>query len=163
VAPLQRRSHPMWEFTGVRDSTRLRNGCLTVEELDRCVNQLLGGTQGALWLMDDLQLLYERDEDARIQILSKMPACDTRGPLAASSGQPDLARSEGPTRHRKLMLPSDSKDEAQDWVPLAERMRQAPLVLHRSSALLSVPSPEAGTSTIAAGAGEMPGVPSTSS
>jgi hypothetical protein len=56
----------MWEFTGVRDSTRLRNGRLTAEELDRCVNQLLGGTQGALWLMDDLQLLYECDEDARI-------------------------------------------------------------------------------------------------
>jgi hypothetical protein len=48
VAPLQRRSHPMWAFTGVRDSTQLRKGRLTTEELDRRANQLPGGTQGAL-------------------------------------------------------------------------------------------------------------------
>jgi hypothetical protein len=54
----------MWEFMGVRDSTRLQKGRLNVEELDRCVNQLLGGTQGALWLTNDLQLLHERGEDA---------------------------------------------------------------------------------------------------
>jgi hypothetical protein len=48
VAPLQRCSHPMWAFTGVRDSTRLRKVRLTAEELDRRANQFPEGTQGAL-------------------------------------------------------------------------------------------------------------------
>jgi hypothetical protein len=114
---------------------RLRKGRLTAEELDQHVNQLLGGTQGALWLTDDLQLLHERGEDARVQILSKMPACNARGPLAASSGQPDPADLEGPRHRRKLMLPSNSEDEAEDRVPLVEKIRQAPIVLHHSPAL----------------------------
>jgi hypothetical protein len=61
------------------------------------------------------------------------------------------------------MLPSDSEDEAQDRVPLAERIRQASLVLHHSPALQSVLATGAGTSIVAVGAGGMPRAPPTSS
>jgi hypothetical protein len=65
VAPLHRRGRPMWAFTGVRDSTHLRKGHLNESELDRRVNQLLGGTQGALWLTEDLRPLHECSDDVR--------------------------------------------------------------------------------------------------
>jgi hypothetical protein len=44
VVPLQRRDHLMLAFMGVTDSTRLWKGRLNEAELDRCINQLLGGT-----------------------------------------------------------------------------------------------------------------------
>jgi hypothetical protein len=116
----------MWVFTRVRDSTRLRKGRLSANELDWRVNQLLRGTQGALWLMDGLQFLRERSDDARAQILGEMPVCDAYGHFAASPNQPDPIDSEGPRRRRQLVLPFDIEDEAQDWVFLVERIRQAP-------------------------------------
>jgi hypothetical protein len=48
VVPLQHRSHPMWKFTGARETTRLRKGRLEEAELDRCINQLLGGSIGVM-------------------------------------------------------------------------------------------------------------------
>jgi hypothetical protein len=44
VAHLQHHDHPMWAFTCVRDSTRLRKGRLDEAEMDRRIKQLLGGT-----------------------------------------------------------------------------------------------------------------------
>jgi hypothetical protein len=114
VAPLQRRDHLMWAFTGVRDSTRLRKGRLSIAELDQRVNQLLRETQGALWLTEDLQLLHEHSDDIRAQILGKMPACDVRRPIAPSLGQPAHADLDGLRRRRQLVLSSDSEDEVQD-------------------------------------------------
>jgi hypothetical protein len=92
-----------------------------------------------------------------------MSACDARWPLAASSGQPDLTDLEG-LRHRcHLVLSSNSEDKAQDRVPLVERMRQVPQVLHHSLALLSVPTAGARTSSAMVDAGGTPGAPPTSS
>jgi hypothetical protein len=78
--PLQCRGHLMWVFTGVRDSTRLWKGRLSMAEVDMRVNQLLGGTQGALWLTEDLLLLHKHNNDVDAQILGKMPACMPTGP-----------------------------------------------------------------------------------
>jgi hypothetical protein len=55
----------MWVFTGVRDTSELRKGRLDEAELDRRVNQLLDGTQGALWLPDGLLHLHEHSDDIR--------------------------------------------------------------------------------------------------
>jgi hypothetical protein len=52
AAPLQRCDQPMWVFTGVSDTTRLQKGCLDKAKLGQHAKQLLGGTQGALWLPD---------------------------------------------------------------------------------------------------------------
>jgi hypothetical protein len=49
-------------------------------EVDMRVNQLLGGTQGALWLTEDLLLLHKHNNDVDAQILGKMPACMPTGP-----------------------------------------------------------------------------------
>jgi hypothetical protein len=113
----------VWAFTGVRDSTRLRNGRLDEAELDRRINQLLGRTQGALWLPDGLLPLHERSDHVRAQILGEMPICDARRPSMASPGQSAPIDLDGPRRCRQLVLPSDREDEAQDQVCLAERMR----------------------------------------
>jgi hypothetical protein len=90
----------MWVFTGVRDTSELRKGRLDEAELDWRVNQLLGGTQGALWLPDGLLHLHKRSDDVRTQILGQMSACDARGPLTTSQGQSDLTDLDGP-RHRR--------------------------------------------------------------
>jgi hypothetical protein len=156
VVPLQCRIHPMWAFTGVRDTTRLQKGRLEGAELDRRVNQLLGGTQCVLWLPDGLLPLHERSTDDRTLILGEMPACDAHGPSAASPGQSDLTDPTGPRYRRQLVISSDNKDEAQDQVLLAERMQWVPQALHHSPALRSVPVMGTGTSA----AVESAGVPS---
>jgi hypothetical protein len=38
----------MWKFTGARETTRLRKGRSEEAELDRCINQLLGGSIGVM-------------------------------------------------------------------------------------------------------------------
>jgi hypothetical protein len=86
VAPLQRHDHPMWVFTGVKDSVQLQKGRLDEAELGWRVNQLLGETQGALWLPEGLLPLHERSDDIRTHILGEMSSCDAHGPLAASLG-----------------------------------------------------------------------------
>jgi hypothetical protein len=99
--------------------------------------------------MEDLQLLHKCSDDVRAQIMGEMPACDARGPLADSLGQPDQIDLNGPRRRRQLVLLSNSDDEAQDRVPLAERIRQVPPVLHHSPALQSVPTIGIGASAAA--------------
>jgi hypothetical protein len=59
----------MWAFTGVRDSTHLWKGHLNEAELDRRINLLLGGTQWALWLTEDLRPLHERSYGVHAEIL----------------------------------------------------------------------------------------------
>jgi hypothetical protein len=152
----------MWVFTGVSDITRLQKGCLDKAKLGRRANQLLGGTQGALWLPDGFLPLQEHSDDVRTHILGEMPACDARGPSMASLGQPDLTDLDGPRRRRQLVFPFDSEDETQDQVPVVERMRQAPRALDHSPALWSIPATGAGTSAATEAAGVDSKVPPTS-
>jgi hypothetical protein len=67
-------------------------------------------------------LSMSAEDDLRTQILVEMLTCNALRTFAASLGQSYQTDPDVPRHRRQLMLPSDSKDEAQDQAPLAERM-----------------------------------------
>ena len=83
IAPLQKRSHPVWEYTGVNDATRLftgENSALDREALDRVANELYGGTNGGVSLKAGVLPLYA-DPDNIDSVLAQMPLCNELGIL----------------------------------------------------------------------------------
>jgi len=106
IAPLQSRSHPMWQFSGVNDTTRLFVGPQAAFErqtLDLMVNELTGGSDGYEKLSPGIHALYV---NTRVdEILAMMPLCNEFGIVA------DWVP---PSEYARLILPAHDDQSSDD-------------------------------------------------
>ena len=84
IAPLQARSHPMWEYEGPSDRTRLRGAYSRAEEetLTATFLKALFGGEPTLTFPDSVLPLW-RDPPRRDAIVASMPDCDELGVKAS--------------------------------------------------------------------------------
>jgi hypothetical protein len=155
IAPLQERSHPMWEYEGPSDRTRLRGAYSREEEeaLTATFLKALFGGEPTLTFPDSVLPLW-RDPPRRDALVASMPDCDELGvkasvPRPGCRGSPSSrsaggaaggsapARDEGaerPSRRRiRLRTLAEAEEEGVFRTPPPPSPPMSPPPLHPQS------------------------------
>ena len=127
IAPLQERSHPSWEFSGLSDRTRLFVGPDSETEarmVKITMNWLLGGKVDPVPLPSSVVPLHQ-DKENIDAILASLPSCDEHGvrrvwrsPAEYETHRKQRQEISRPTPRSPTFLPADGRPTRWRLVPL---------------------------------------------